>query len=121
MIYNNEKAYAFLVRYYLDKLSDPYFERELENKKNQRWFLCVNMASWIPYDIHYAELVQKIKISRPNHHGKKCSFIPVRKVCGLATLKIKIAAVTPRFRCGIPPIGEGAWPHIFRFFLRRVG
>ena len=34
-IYDNEETYAFLVKYYLDKLSDPYFERELEQAENQ--------------------------------------------------------------------------------------
>ena len=61
MIYDNEHTYGFLVWYFLDKLSDPYFERELEQAKNQRWFICENMASWIPYEKHYAELVQKIE------------------------------------------------------------
>ena len=61
ILYDNEETYAFLVKYYLDQLSDPCFQQELEQAADQRWFICENMASWIPYDDHYAELVQKIK------------------------------------------------------------
>ena len=61
MIYDNEHTYGFLVWYFLDKLSDPYFERELEQAKNQRWFICENIASWIPYDKHAELLLQRIK------------------------------------------------------------
>lgn len=60
-IYNNDNAYKYLVWYFLDKISDPCFQQELEQAANQRWFLCESMASWIPYDDYYAELVQKIK------------------------------------------------------------
>ena len=61
VIYSNDNAYGFLVRYFLDKLSDPYFERELKQAKNQRWFICENMASWIPYDEYSEKILQKIK------------------------------------------------------------
>ena len=61
MIYENEKAYAFLVSYYLDKLSDPYYERELEQAENQWLYICENMASWIPYDEHAEKILQKIE------------------------------------------------------------
>ena len=61
MIYDNKETYAFLVKYYLDKLSDPYFERELEQVENQRLYICENMASWIPYDEHAEKILQRIK------------------------------------------------------------
>ena len=53
--------YADLVKYYLNKLSDPYYERELEQAENQRLFICENMASWITYDEHAEKILQKIK------------------------------------------------------------
>ena len=61
VIYNSDNTYNFLVRYFLDKLSDPYFERELEQAENKRWFICENMASWIPYDEQAEKILQKIK------------------------------------------------------------
>lgn len=55
-IYNNSKLYAFLTSYYADVLSDPYFERELEQADNPRLFICEQIATWLPWEKHYTEI-----------------------------------------------------------------
>ena len=52
-IYNNDAAYGFLIQYYLEDLA------LLET--NDRWTLSQAMASWLPYEKHYSEILQKIE------------------------------------------------------------
>lgn len=64
MIYANDDVFTFLIYYFLDEISDPYFERELaaetERTQNERWNLCQHMAAWLPYEKNYKLILQRI-------------------------------------------------------------
>ncbi len=51
-IYNNDVVFGFLIQYYLEDLA------LLET--DDRWTLSQAMASWILYEKHYPEILQKI-------------------------------------------------------------
>ena len=59
-IYDNPKIYAFLTSYYTDYLSDPYFQREMEQAEDQRLFICEQLACWLPCDKHGPEIMAYI-------------------------------------------------------------
>lgn len=50
-IYNNDAIYRFLIYYFLEDL--PSLETE------DRWTIAKAMASWLPYEKHYPEILQK--------------------------------------------------------------
>ena len=52
-IYNNDAIYRFLIYYFLEDL--PSLETD------DRWTLSQAMASWLPYEKHYPEILQKIE------------------------------------------------------------
>ena len=52
-IYTNDAVYGFLIQYYLEDLA------LLE--ADDRWTLSQAMASWLPYEKHYPEILQKIE------------------------------------------------------------
>ena len=52
-IYTNDTIYRFLIYYFLEDL--PTLEA------NDRWTLSQAMASWLPYEKHYPEILQKIE------------------------------------------------------------
>ena len=52
-IYNNDAIYRFLIYYFLEDL--PSLETD------DRWTLSQTMASWLPYEKHYPEILQKIE------------------------------------------------------------
>ena len=51
-IYCNDALYTFLIYYFLEDL--PSLETE------DRWTIVKAMASWLPYEKHYPEILQKI-------------------------------------------------------------
>ena len=61
VIYNNPSIYAFLTSYYADDLSDPYFTREIEQAENPKLFICEQMAAWLPWEKHYADIMEYIQ------------------------------------------------------------
>ena len=52
-IYTNDTIYRFLIYYFLEDLAllEP----------DDRWTLSQAMASWLPYEKHYPEILQKIE------------------------------------------------------------
>ena len=52
-IYSNDAIYRFLIYYFLEDLPSP--------ETNDRWTLSQAMASWLPYEKHYSEILQRIK------------------------------------------------------------
>ena len=52
-IFNNDAVYGFLILCYLEDL--PSLETD------DRWTLSQAMASWLPYEKHYTEILQKIE------------------------------------------------------------
>ena len=52
-IYSNNAIYRFLIYYFLEDL--PSLETD------DRWTLSQAMASWLPYEKHYPEILQKIE------------------------------------------------------------
>ena len=52
-IYTNDTIYRFLIYYFLEDL--PSLETD------DRWTLSQAMASWLPYEKHYPEILQKIE------------------------------------------------------------
>ena len=52
-IYHNDALYTFLIYYFLEDL--PSLETD------DRWTLSQAMASWLPYEKHYPEILQRIK------------------------------------------------------------
>ena len=52
-IYNNDAIYRFLIYYFLEDL--PSLETD------DRWTLSYKMASWLPYEKNYPEILQKIE------------------------------------------------------------
>ena len=64
MIYANDDVFSFLIYYFLDELSDPYFERELaaetERTHNERWSLSRHMAAWLPHEKNCKLILQRI-------------------------------------------------------------
>ena len=52
-IYSNDTIYCFLIYYFLEDL--PSLETD------DRWTLSQAMASWLPYEKHYPEILQKIE------------------------------------------------------------
>ena len=65
LIYHNERIYNFLVLFYLEELSNPYFQNEIQyllnEVKNERWLYSQYMASWLPYEKDYEKILMKIK------------------------------------------------------------
>ena len=53
VIYTNDAIYRFLIYYFLEDL--PSLETD------DRWTLSQAMASWLPYEKHYPEILQKIE------------------------------------------------------------
>lgn len=58
-IYSNDIAYNYLVMYFLPELSDPYFRQENKTfiDQNERYAYSYCMASWLPYERHYEEII----------------------------------------------------------------
>ena len=52
-IYNNDAIYRFLIYYFLEDL--PSLETAA------RWTLSQTIASWLPYEKNYSEILQKIE------------------------------------------------------------
>ena len=52
-INSNDAIYRFLIYFYLEDL--PSLETD------DRWTLSQAMASWLPYEKHYPEILQKIE------------------------------------------------------------
>ena len=52
-IYTNDAVFGFLIQYYLEDLA------LLET--DDRWALSQAMASWLPYEKHYPEILQIIE------------------------------------------------------------
>jgi hypothetical protein len=52
-IYNNDAIYRFLFYYFLEDLPSL--------GTDDRWTLSQTMASWLPYEKHYPEILQKIE------------------------------------------------------------
>ena len=52
-IYSNDTIYRFLIYYFLEDL--PSLEID------DRWTLSQAMASWLPYEKHYPEILQRIE------------------------------------------------------------
>ena len=52
-IFSNDAIYRFLIYYFLEDL--PSLETD------DRWTLSPTMASWLPYEKHYPEILQKIE------------------------------------------------------------
>ena len=52
-IYSNDAIYCFLIYYFLEDL--PSLETD------DRWTLSHKMASWLPYEKNYSEILQKIE------------------------------------------------------------
>lgn len=59
-IYNDENIYNYLTLFYLEDHSDPYLFSEIEKSFNPRWTISQYMASWLPYEKHYPEILQKL-------------------------------------------------------------
>jgi hypothetical protein len=62
-IYNNNTLYTFLIYYFLEDL--PSLETD------DRWTLSQTMASWLPYEKHYPEILQKIENLRAAASNEK--------------------------------------------------
>ena len=62
-IYNNDAIYRFLINYFLEDL--PSLETD------DRWTLSQTMASWLPYEKHYPEILQKIENLRTAASNEK--------------------------------------------------
>ena len=62
-IYNNNTLYTFLIYYFLEDL--PSLETD------DRWTLSKTMASWLPYEKHYPEILQKIEDLRAAASNEK--------------------------------------------------
>jgi hypothetical protein len=62
-IYNNNTLYTFLIYYFLEDL--PSLETD------DRWTLSQTMASWLPYEKHYPEILQKIEDLRAAASNEK--------------------------------------------------
>jgi hypothetical protein len=62
-IYNNDAIYRFLIYYFLEDL--PSLETD------DRWTLSQTMASWLPYEKHYPEILQKIENLRAAASNEK--------------------------------------------------
>ena len=52
-IYSNDTIYCFLIYYFLEDL--PSLETD------DRWTLSQAMASWLPYEKHYPEILRRIE------------------------------------------------------------
>ena len=52
-IYTNDTIYRFLIYYFLEDL--PSLETD------DKWTISQHMASWLPYEKHYPEILQKIE------------------------------------------------------------
>ena len=63
IIYNNDAIYRFLIYYFLEDL--PSLETD------DRWTLSQTMASWLPYEKHYPEILQKIENLRAAASNEK--------------------------------------------------
>ena len=62
-IYNNDAIFRFLIYYFLEDL--PSLETD------DRWTLSQTMASWLPYEKHYPEILQKIENLRAAASNEK--------------------------------------------------
>ena len=60
-IYTNDTLYRFLIYYFLDDLSDPYLITGIDSSPDIRWTLSQAMASWLPYEKHYPQILQRIE------------------------------------------------------------
>ena len=60
-IYANDALYRFLIYYFLEDLSDSSLMAELDNSPDERWTISKYMASWLPYEKYYPEIIQKIE------------------------------------------------------------
>ena len=52
-IYSNDAIYRFLIYYFLEDL--PSLETD------DRWTLSQTMATWLPYEKHFAEILQQLE------------------------------------------------------------
>ena len=61
-INSNEPVYSYLLLYFLPDLSDPYFRQDVaqEIEQDERMTYCRYMAAWLPYEPHYAEILNRI-------------------------------------------------------------
>ena len=60
-IYTNNAIYRFLLYYFLEDISNPYVMKEIESSPNQRWTLSQLMASWLPHEKHYPEILAELE------------------------------------------------------------
>ena len=57
-----EPIYSYLFSYFLPDLSDPYFRQDAahEIEQDERMTYCRYMAAWLPHELHYNEILNRI-------------------------------------------------------------
>lgn len=60
-ISDDDDIYRYLSLFYLDDLSDPYLISEIDKPPNPRRTISQYVASWLPYEKNYPEILKKLE------------------------------------------------------------
>lgn len=74
-IHSHEPIYSYLLSYFLPDLSDPYFRQDAahEIEQDERMTYCCYMAAWLPHELYYNEILNKLK--QLCESSQSCLFI----------------------------------------------
>ena len=66
LLMNSDKAFAYCCQYFIEEVTDSYFEEYLREKMAQgfteREVLSEYMAAWIPWEDHADKLIARLHI-----------------------------------------------------------
>jgi len=78
----HDSVYNYLVQYFLPELSDPCFHQEAaqEIEQDERMTYCRYMAAWLSHELHYNQIINKLKQLCESDRKAVCLWIIVCKL-----------------------------------------